>query len=48
MYGYGYPGYGYGGYGGEWLWIVIVVFIVFFLIWGNNRGNNCPEPPHKY
>ena len=37
MYGYGY---GYGG--NEWLWIAIVIFIVFFLVCGNNnRGFGC-------
>ncbi len=47
MYGYG-NGY-YGGYGGtEWIWILIVIFIIFFLFWGSNNnygpghgGKNC-------
>ena len=50
MYGYGYPGYyGYqGGYAygcnqnNNWIWIVLIIFIIFFLCWGNNpRGINC-------
>lgn len=26
----------------SWLWIVIIVFVIFFLIWGNdsNHGHN--------
>ena len=46
MYGYGYPGY-YGyqggcGYNNSWIWIVLVIFVIFFLCWGNNgRGINC-------
>lgn len=47
MYGYGYPmygGYGCGGFGGEWIWIVIVVFILLFIVCGNNRfGCGCHE-----
>ena len=46
MYGCGYPGYGYypGGYSdgnNSWIWIVLIIFIIFFLCWGNNnnRGN---------
>ena len=30
--------YGYNNGGGEWLWIVIVVFIVLFIAFGYNRG----------
>lgn len=45
MYGYTYPvygpgyasGYGYGNNGCEWLWIIIVVFIVFFLFCNNKN-----------
>jgi hypothetical protein len=33
--GYG-GGYGYGG--SEWIWIVIVLFILLFIVFGNNRG----------
>ena len=36
MYGYGY---GYGG--GEWIWIAIVLFVLLFIIFGNNRGGCC-------
>ena len=48
MFGYGYPGYygnqgcGYGyGENNGWIWIVLIIFIIFFLCWGNNsnRGN---------
>lgn len=48
MYGntYGcYPGYSYGG--NEWIWILIVIFIIFFLFWGtgnngcHNQGRGC-------
>ena len=44
MYGYGgccggYGGYGYGG--GEWILIVLVIFIVIFLCRNNDfHGNN--------
>lgn len=48
MYGYGYGGDygcgygGYGGFGGEWLWIVIIIFIIFFICgWGNNNRCGC-------
>ena len=34
----GYGGYGYGG-NNEWIWIVLIIFIVFFILC-NNRGNN--------
>lgn len=43
MYGYGgfQPyGYQYCGYEGQnnnWIWIVLIIFIVFFLCWGNNN-----------
>lgn len=38
MYGYGN---GFCG-GGEWLWIVIIIFIIFFICGNNfNGGCNC-------
>lgn len=38
MYGYGY---GYGG--GEWIWIAIVLFVLLFIVFGNNRGFGCNQ-----
>ena len=47
MYGYGYgcQNYGYPNMGccdnnnSGWIWaIIIVIFIIFFLSWGNNWG----------
>ncbi len=42
---YGYPGYPYyPGYGNNdgcnWIWIIIVVAIIFFIFCGNNSRNN--------
>ena len=34
MFGYGY---GCGGFGGEWIWIAIVLFVLLFIVFGNNR-----------
>lgn len=43
MYGYGWPVCGCqgnnDGSNSSWLWIVIIVFVVFFLIWGNNSNS---------
>ena len=36
--------YGYGG--NEWIWILIVIFIVFFLFC-NVGGNNYPNRPPR-
>jgi len=44
MFGYGYPGYygyqgcGYGDNNNSWIWIVLIIFIIFFLCWGNNSN----------
>ena len=32
------------GYGNEWIWILVVVFIIFFLFF---NGNNCPNRPPR-
>ena len=35
-------GYGCGGFGGEWIWIAIVLFVLLFIVFGNNRcGCGC-------
>ena len=45
MYGYGYPmccNQGYNdGFGANWLWIIIIIFVLFFLFGGTFRGNDC-------
>ena len=43
MYGcgcpsYGYPGYGYNDGGNNWLWIIIIVFVIFFLFCGSGKN----------
>lgn len=35
------------GYGNEWLWIVIVLFIVFFLVFWNNGNSSCGCQNHR-
>lgn len=44
MFGYGYPGgYGCSYGGGEWIWIVLIIFIIFF-IFCNNRHDGYNQP----
>ena len=41
-------GYGYGGFGGEWIWIAIVLFVLLFIVFGNNRGGcGCCNQHHN-
>lgn len=45
-YGYPYPGYQYPFYdnnegGINWVWIIVIVFILFFLFRGFGSSNNC-------
>lgn len=28
----------------SWVWVLVIVFIIFFLFWGNNGNVNPPRP----